>query len=277
MLQVDLQAPTVSTEHRVWRLFPGEGYQFRESFQEQEVGFLDVPGLELPEGRLARATDILPRIARSQKMLEMLRLTPNAELDLSLADFMDARSTQKRSRLQNALISFFEVAKKDDFVVLPEPVYMSSLWIGQFISDEVVLGYYRRRYGGISVPARQIRWFRSVPENIVSRVLSQSLRHPHPFTILERSLHLEVLSLVYGSFVYGDRHVSTIYNSSDFLDADAALLGAISRLAAAALHVNLTRNCCQGEVGRRRKMFPAHLVQGLGSNVAPGPARVGVR
>jgi hypothetical protein len=70
---------------------------------------------------------------------------------------------------------------------------------------------------------------------MVSLPLSRSLRHQHPFTLLERSLHIEVFSLVHGSFVYGDRHVSTIYNDQDdFLDADAALLGAISRLSAAA-------------------------------------------
>jgi hypothetical protein len=53
--------------------------------------------------------------------------------------------------------------------------------------------------------------------------------------LLEKSLYIEVFSIAHGSFVYGDRHASTIYNTqSDFLDADAALLGAISRLAAAA-------------------------------------------
>jgi hypothetical protein len=53
MVQVDLRAPTIQPGTRVWRLFPGEGYQFLQSFQDQRVGFLDFPGLILPDGNLA--------------------------------------------------------------------------------------------------------------------------------------------------------------------------------------------------------------------------------
>jgi hypothetical protein len=56
----------------------------------------------------------------------------------------------------------------------------------------------------------------------------------HPFSVLEKSLFVEALSLAYGSFIYGDRHASTIFNGEDFLDSDAALFGIISRLSAAA-------------------------------------------
>src|SRR5438874_9633482 len=112
---------------------------------------------------------------------------------------------------------------------------MSRVWVGQFTTNTVVNGHYYRRYGRTPIPARAIDWLANFPENMISTALSQSLRHQHPFTLLERSLFVETFSLVHGSFVYGDRHVSTIYNDrSDFLDSDAALLGAISRLSAAA-------------------------------------------
>jgi len=51
----------------------------------------------------------------------------------------------------------------------------------------------------------------------------------------EVSICRSSLSLVHGSFVFGERHASMVYNEAgDYLDADAALLGAVSRLAAAA-------------------------------------------
>lgn len=236
MLQIDLHAPTIPLDQRVWRLFPGSGYRFLPSFTQEGVGFLDFPGLKLPNGRLSDAKDLIARIARSQALRERLwQEGPDAEINLPLSGFEGSRHTQNRGRLRQALINLFEVARPSDFIVLPEPIYLSRVWIGQIVGEEVVEGYFERRYGPTPIPAREVRWIGSYRENTLSTALSQVLRHPHPFSVLERSLYLEVFSLAYGSFVYGERHASTVYNEKgDFLDADAALLGAITRLAAAA-------------------------------------------
>jgi hypothetical protein len=177
----------------------------------------------------------VPRIARSQEIARLLREAPDSDTNLNLADFTAARVSPHRARLRGALISFYKEAAQGDYIVLPEPVYMSRIWIGRFTTNSIVNGNYYRRYGGAPIPSRTIDWLSNFPENMISVALSQSLRNQHPFTLLERSLWLETFALVHGSFVYGDRHVSTIYNDrSDFLDSDAALLGAISRLSAAA-------------------------------------------
>jgi hypothetical protein len=218
-------------------MFPGSHYRFLNAFLEERVGFLDFPGLELPEGPLSKAPDLISRVARSVDVRAAFykvgpELNPKT---IKLADYAKARRTQKRARLAQALISFFEIAKHGDYVVLPEPLTNGQIRIGRITSDKVTEGYYPPRYGKWSIPARSINWLGGVPENTVSRDLSLSLRHQHPFTVLEKSRYVEVLSLVHGSFIYGDRHSSMIYNEAgDFLDADAALLGAISRLAAAA-------------------------------------------
>jgi hypothetical protein len=236
MIQVDLRAPTIPNSQRVWRLFPGGGYQFLDSFDEQHVGFLDFPGLELPRGKLADAKDWIPRIAFSLDLKnQLLSDGPEVVPDKRLKDFANARATQNRGRLRQAIINFYEVAAKGDFVVLPEPVYLSNIWVGRIASADVTSAYFKRRYGKNKIPARTINWLGKYQENTISTELSQSLRQAHPFTLLERSRHIEVFSLSYGSFVYDDRHAETIYNDkNDFLDSDAALLGAISRLAAAA-------------------------------------------
>jgi hypothetical protein len=242
-VQVDLLAPTIAPQTRVWRLFPGQSYQFLQSFLEQRIGFLDFPGLQLP-GNLTEANDLIPRIARSQAINDLLRrvgpeaagnLDLNATADLNLDNFSRAYATGHRNRLRSALINFYQEAKMGDYIVLPEPVYMSTVRVGRITTNRRVSGFYHRRYVNVPIPARTIDWVSSIPEHMISVPLSRSLRHEHPFTLLPNSLHVEVFSLVHGSFVYGDRHVSTIYNDlDDFLDADAALLGAVSRLSAAA-------------------------------------------
>lgn len=244
MVQVDLRAPTIPPQTRIWRLFPGEGYQFLPTFHDQRIGFLDFPGLDIPSGDLNQARDLIPRIARSQAIRDILRtarlqgatLNANAlPAGIDLVQFEHARVTQYRQRLRSGLINFYQEAKDGDYVILPSPVYMSEVWVGRFPNSRVVPGYYDRRYGRIPIPSRPIAWLATFSEPMISGPLSRSLRHQHPFTLLERSFYVEVLSLVHGSFVYGDRHVATVYNDlNDFLDADAALLGAISRLSSAA-------------------------------------------
>jgi hypothetical protein len=236
MLQVDLRAPGIAPTQRVWRLFPGRGYKFLEFFARDGVGYLDFPGLVLPKGNLAQVKDWIPRIARSQAVADTLRkLGPDAKFDLPLSQFEKARTGKNRGRFRQGLINFFQEAKSGDFVVLPEPVFMSRIWVGVLEGNDPVSAFYPR-FGKTAIPARPIKWLNRFPENSVSTDLSQSLRNQHPFTLIERSLFVEVISLAFGSFVYGDRHVATVYNDlNDFLDSDAALLGAISRLAAAAL------------------------------------------
>lgn len=238
-LEIDLQAPTIPNDRRVWRLFPGSGYQFWEDFHEQDVGYLDFPGLELPKNvKLTEAPDLIARIARSQQIKNYLWSNgPEAKLpDFDLKKFADARHTQNRGRLRQALINFYEVAAAGDYVILPEPLYLSNVWVGRISSKRIVKGRFPHRYGANSIPARQITWLAKHKENTISSALSLMLRHQHPFTLLERSLFVEVFSLAHGSFVYRDRHAATVYNDKDdYLDSDAALLGAISRLSAAAL------------------------------------------
>lgn len=234
-IQVDLHAPTVRNDQRVWRMFPGRGYRFLDSFLEQHVGFLDFPDLVLP-GKPAEATDLIPRIARSQAVRDAFHkhgsdFHPNT---IKLSDHTSARRTKYRALLRQALLNLMVEAKGGDYVVLPEPIFRANIHVGR-IRGEATHGYYAYRYGKTAIPARHITWLASVPENSVSVALSNSLRHQHPFSLLEKNLYVEIFSLAHGSFVYGDRHASTIYNTeSDFLDADAAFLGAISRLAAAA-------------------------------------------
>lgn len=235
-IQVDLNAPTIKGDQRVWRMFPGNGYQFLESFLSQQVGYLDFPDLKLPDD-LANATDLIPRIARSQDVGKELfkhgaDFHPNT---IRLERYAETRHTPNRGRLRQAILNLFLEAKAGDYVVLPEPVYQGNIHIGRISSDGAVTGSYSRRYAKTEIPARQIQWLVTAPENSVSVALAKSLRHQHAFSLLDKSLYIEALSLVHGSFVFGDRHTAMIYNSeSDFLDADAALLGAISRLAAAA-------------------------------------------
>lgn len=255
MLQIDIRAPTIPLDQRVWRLFPGSGYQFLETFIDSRAGFLDFPGLELPRGKLQEAKDWIPRIARSQFIASTLRQAgTDAKFDAELSKFANARATQNRGRLRSAIINFYGEAKDGDFVVLPEPVFLSKVHVGRLKGNDVTRAHFPRWYGKTSIPARHIEWLGQYRESAISPALSNSLRHQHPFTLLEKSVQLEVFSLAYGSFVFGERHAAIFNEKNDFLDTDAALLGIVSRLAAAA---------CRAVDERKSRLAAADLIDVL--------------
>lgn len=234
MIQIDLNAPSIPQNQRVWRLFPGSGYRFLESFRQQEVGYLDIPGFIFPSGKLSLAKDLTARVAASQFVAD--QLTPdatNAAMAVDLKDFDSARNSQFRGRLRQSIINFYEEAKPHDIVVTPEPTHMSRIWVGRFRNDTTTEALYDVNNPHFTIPARRINWLMSVRENTISSALSDSLRNQHPFSLLEKSLFIEVFSLAYSSFLYEGRHVATIFSGDDYLDSDSSLLGIISRIASA--------------------------------------------
>ncbi|WP_156394108.1 hypothetical protein [Methylobacterium sp. Leaf94] len=234
MIQIDLNAPTIPDTQKVWRLFPGEGYQFLDNFEEQGIAFLDTPGLVLPDGDLSDVDDWGPRIAHSQGIKNFIsEYGPDEEYEINLEDFADA-TAQGRGRARMSIINFFNTAKHYDIVVLPSPVRMGKILIGQIGNRRRVKGFAPEKYGNTFIPARSVEWIGSFRENTISTKLSESLRNQHAFTLLEKSLKLEVCALAFGSFVSGDNYVSTVYNQDSFRDSDAAFLSNLSRLAAAA-------------------------------------------
>jgi hypothetical protein len=237
MIQIDLNAPSIPQSQRVWRLFPGSGYRFLESFRRQNVGYLDIPGFVFPRGRLSDATDLVARVAASQSIVgEINNGTTNSSIKPNLDEFSTARNTKFRGRFKQAIINFYEMAKLNDIVIMPEPKYMSKVWIGRFTQNITSEALYNLDNPNLTIAARRIEWLNSAKENSISSALSESLRNQHPFSMLEQSLFIEVFSLAYNSFEYQGRHVSTIFSGDDYLDSDSSLLGIISRLASATFY-----------------------------------------
>jgi hypothetical protein len=118
---------------------------------------------------------------------------------------------------------------------VPDTLSNGRVLIGQFgrRSRQLLTAEMPALYGNAPIPARRIKWFDFFPENKISTDLSRSLRNEHPFSLTERSLFLEVFSLAFSSYVFGEHHSATIYNTKDdYLDLEASLLGLVSRMAA---------------------------------------------
>ena len=192
----------------------------------------------LPDKRPTAPNVILNEIKRSIALREKIyELGRDVRIDVRTIDITKYRSSDKRTRDENAIINFYYEAAQGDLVVMPEPVQLSRVWIGQIESTHITSAKAPKRYGEYSIPARDIIWLGSVPENSVSTALSASLRQAHAFSLIEKSLYYEVFALAFSSYIYGDRRASTIFNADEFLDADSSLIANITKIAAAACQV----------------------------------------
>jgi hypothetical protein len=120
---IDLNAMYVPPDRRVWRMFPGRTYGFIDVFLRDGVAFLDLPGLELPEGRIdANTSDLKERILRADAIrawLEAYRRhqglaresgAPPPRPDQELSAY--TRRPRHRSSTMNwALCSLFSVSR----------------------------------------------------------------------------------------------------------------------------------------------------------------------
>lgn len=235
-MQVDLRAQMIPATVRCWRLFPGSSYRFLDTFKNDGVAFLDMPGFKMPEGPLSQDPKLPERIRVSEITLDRIASDgKEKEHFVSEHDLDNFRVGRKRQRNAQAMINFFDHAEKGDIVIMPEPLIRGRVQIGVF-DDEArthIVAKAPKYYGVTGVPARRVKWVREVDENKLSTRLSSSLRHQHPFSLIENSLFLEIFSLTFDSYVFKDHHSSVIFNrKDDYTDRETSLIGVISSLAA---------------------------------------------
>jgi hypothetical protein len=241
LIRVDLRTVVVSPETRVWRLFPGSDYKFLETFLRGRTAFLDLPSLQLPDGELASGPDLLSRVVASLNTKDLIQqVGAEAGPILDFAAYRGSRRTAKRSRVEQAVINFYRVARQGDYVIVPSTLSERRVHVGRFASNAVSLEL-APKYGRHRIPGREIQWLAHLDEGQISTPLSTSLRHQHPFSLVGRSQYVEVMAVAHPNYVFGERTVATVYNrKDDFLDSDSSLIGNLSKLAGATLQAMST-------------------------------------
>lgn len=235
-MKIDLRAQIIPDTVRCWRLFPGSSYRFLDTFKNDSIAFLDMPGFQMPAGELAKEPDLAKLLRVSEITLDRIASDgKDREHFISKHDIEKVRVGRKRQRNQQAMINFFDHAAKGDIVIMPEPLIRGKVQIGIFDDDQNthIIAKSPKYYGVTGIPARRVKWLREIDENKLSTPLSSGLRHQHPFSLLERSLFLELFSLTFDSYVYKDHYSSVIFNrKDDYTDRETSLIGIISSLSA---------------------------------------------
>lgn len=243
-VEVDLNTKVVAPDLRIWRIFPGQRYEFFEHFLSQEAVFLDLPGIELPNEDVDAQTPFL-----KQRLIVADLISKWIDASLRVASAPDASSPEKPDRnlashgnapwyrgYKNnlgAVINLFGRAKKGDLIILPNRLNTREILIGEFLdapSARVSVNI-PEMFLDESVPGRRVRWFEPVDEIRIPKALSETLRIPNPISQVSRDIYGVILENSYGSYVLGEEYATRFATKApDFSAQNAFDFGVLAKL-----------------------------------------------
>lgn len=215
--EIALDAYALPDDHKVYKVFPGEGYKFYDVVERDNVIFLDVRGLEdLPPNPATWSDDAL---LRKTTLDHALRNPPHER--------RRGKPRRRRSAIPQRNANFVKglllTAKRGDLVVVPPPGWKRDVLIGEILDDpgDPVRVTASDNEVNYTYLGRKVRWRTRVEKRFMRRDLLEKLQTPQAFFPVGESLHEDVYALAYENFVWRDTYVATFRTTKErFTSAD---------------------------------------------------------
>lgn len=222
-LEIDIATVMVPAERRIWRLFPGDRYRFIDQFAEQELVFLDFPGLDLPPGRVTHDTpDLLGRVIASRELRTWLTTRSPVQNPPNLDPTAYANSVPSKRDQQfiAALVALFGTAARGDLVLVPDQLRNRQILVGEFTDEPErrTETQFPKRYGRHPILARSVSWLSRADEAKVPRTLTRNLRTSNPMISLHRRFHNDIFDIAYPAYNHLDRFGATFNITGEKFD-----------------------------------------------------------
>lgn len=242
---IDINAKHVSEQRRIWRMFPGDGYRYLDSFIKNHLVFLEMPGLVLPVGKVTEESpEIKERLHLSRRTEQWIldyrkyakSSAPGEPPERPNTDLSSYSLTALRRDQFNdlgAVRSLFGAAEKGDLVVVPGKLDTRQIFIGEFLDgpEDRIVHLDPELFIDQTTPARRVRWFPAVDELRVPRAFSGTLRIPPAISLVARSYESVILENSYGTFYRSNEFFARLrIDSLDFNTQNAFDLGSIAKL-----------------------------------------------
>lgn len=244
-LVIDINARFIPNERRVWRMFPGERYRFLSSFLKSGIVFLEMPGLELPNGLITEGTPQLRELLHLSREIEKwiaayrrhLRAgtaeDPPPKPTRDLSAFAGRALSRDQQNVLGAVRNLFGTASKGDLVVVPDQIPTREVLIGEFLEGPETRSIHSPDFfSGEFTPARPVRWFPAVDELRLPRELSNTLRIPPAFSQIPRPFVTSILENSYGTYYRAEEYCARILiNGREFDTQNTFDLSSIAQFA----------------------------------------------
>jgi hypothetical protein len=167
--EIDLATTIIPSDHKVWKLFPGEGYKFLRLMSDSNLVFLDIRGLPKLGEDASRWDDDRLANAVSKDRWQRQNATRENPTERRITAVDKATATYVKGLLL--------VAKKGDLVVVPHEGSSGAISIGQFSTDPNSLEQIdaqdgRKEYSYIGRPVKWLArlYKRDIPLEVLERL-----------------------------------------------------------------------------------------------------------
>ena len=214
-IDIDLATTIVPNDHKIWKLFPGEGYKFVNLIDQSRVAFLDVRGLGKLKGK--------PSDWKRDKLVNLVSKDRWKRQNAQRSDKTERRISDGDKRTATFVEGLFNKAKKGDFALVPGPGGDGFVSIYEFTSGpgsvSRVDGQDGRSFN--TYLGRKVRWVGSVKKRSLDVAVVELLQTPVAFFDMGDAGREAIYEEVLGNYVYEGEFVATYrvakndYNSRD--------------------------------------------------------------
>lgn len=193
---VNLATTIVARDHKVWKLFPGEGYKFLRLMSESNLVFLDVRGLsKLGSDPLKWKDDRLNDLVSLDRWKRQ-----NKNRDVPT----DRRVTAVDKSNATYVKGLLTTAKNGDLVVIPQEGAAGLIMIGQFVEDAGQVHPLEAQDGRTfnTYIGRRVRWLGTVNKRKVPIEVLERVQTPVAFFDMGDAGRTLFYKLAFGSFSY---------------------------------------------------------------------------
>lgn len=193
---VDLATTVVARDHKVWKLFPGEGYKFLTLMSDEKLVFLDVRGLS----KLGK----FPEKWDNDKLVEAVSVDRWRRQNSNRDEATERRVTAVDKSNATYVKGLLVTAKAGDLVVIPQQGSAGLILVGQFTEDAGVVHHIEARDGRTNntYVGRRVRWLGAVNKRRVPLEVLERVQTPVAFFDMGDSGRTLFYKLAFGSFSY---------------------------------------------------------------------------
>jgi hypothetical protein len=228
-IQIDIKTRFVPDDGKVYFLFPGSGYKYYNYMRDNDVVFIDLPGLPIPDDlRISGRDDLVQRVAISDRVIDWHRKDKPADTnpDRNVKTAPRGRATQRRTLIAGILNGFFKTLRKGDVIILPSKDLEGEVLFGEIIDDGTVCTVIDAPFHDAEkIAARRVKWLGRQKRIDVPRWLDRKIPSPNPLRQLEKELHKYVYDIMYSRYYFNGEFVCKFgVSSAEFSALDNFLI-----------------------------------------------------
>ncbi len=230
-MQLDLDAYFLPADHKVFKVFPGQGYRYYDLVSSENAVFLDIDGLE--HLGLNASTwserEVLDAVRADRRKREAFRASEGKPVPQRTGYSLDGYSRTDR-RDATFAIGLFKKAKRGDLVVVPAQGYHRDVLIGELLGGPENLRIVEAEFGDGRVfryVSRSVKWMARVPKHELPGRLINRLHTQTAFFDIGESSYEDIYDLAYKNYMRGHNFVATFRTSKARFNSRDNLLASV--------------------------------------------------